>query len=94
MTKSLGIVLESFHCVFSFILSHTYVHLYSKLAEKERNSYLALSGMLISLKKHFHVIKYGPHIAKGIKIKIINRIKIWLWTPFSTLLTLQASTVF
>ena len=35
MTKSLGIVIESFHCVFSFILSHTYLRLYSDLAEKE-----------------------------------------------------------
>ena len=46
MTKSLGIVLESFHCVFSYILSHTYLRLYSDLAEKEIKGYLALSGML------------------------------------------------
>ena len=46
MTKSLGIVLESFRCVFSFIVSHTNPCWYSDLAEKERNSYLALSGML------------------------------------------------
>ena len=31
--KSLGIVLESFRCVFSFILSYTYLCLYSVLAE-------------------------------------------------------------
>ena len=42
MTKSLGIVLESFRSVFSFIISHTH----SDLAEKERNSFLDLSGML------------------------------------------------
>ena len=46
MIKSLGIVLESFRCVFSFILSHTYLRLYNDLAEKEINSYLTLSGML------------------------------------------------
>ena len=50
MTKSVGIVLESCHCVFSFILSHTYLHLYSIIAEKERNTYLALSGTLTPLK--------------------------------------------
>ena len=44
--NSLNIVLESFRCVFSFILSHTYLRLYSVLAEKERNCYLALSGTL------------------------------------------------
>ena len=49
MTKSVGIVLESFrYAVFSFILSHTYLHLYSVLAKKEIISYLALSGMLTS----------------------------------------------
>ena len=47
MTKSLGIVLESFCFVFSVILSHTYLRLYSVLAKKERNSYLALSGTVI-----------------------------------------------
>ena len=31
----LGIVLESFRCVFDFILSHTYISLYSILAEKK-----------------------------------------------------------
>ena len=46
MTKSIGIVLESFRCVFNFILSHTYLRLYSVLAKKEGNSYLALNGML------------------------------------------------
>ena len=46
MTKSLGIVIESFRCVFSFFLNHTYLCLYSILAIKERNSYLALSGTL------------------------------------------------
>ena len=45
-TKTLGTVLESFRCVFSFILSHTYLRLYSVLAKKERNCYLVLSGML------------------------------------------------
>ena len=40
MTKSLGIVLESLRCSFSFILSHTYLSLYSVLAEKEEISYL------------------------------------------------------
>ena len=44
--KNLGIGLESFCCVFSFILSHTYLRLYSVLAKEERNCYLALSGML------------------------------------------------
>ena len=34
MTKSPGVVLESFRCVFSFILSHSYLNLYSVLAEK------------------------------------------------------------
>ena len=43
--KSSGIVLEIF-ALFSFIVSHTYLRLYSVLAEKERNSYLALSGTL------------------------------------------------
>ena len=47
--KKYGLVLESFRCVFSYILSHTYLRLYSILAEKERNSYLALSGTLIWL---------------------------------------------
>ena len=46
VTKSLGIVLESF----SFILSHTYLRLYSNLAKKERNCCLALSSMLIPKK--------------------------------------------
>ena len=46
VTKSLATVLESFHCVFSFILSHTYLCLYSDLAEKEIKSYLASSGTL------------------------------------------------
>ena len=46
VTKSLGIFLESFCCVFSFILSHTYIRLYSISDKKERNSYLALSGTL------------------------------------------------
>ena len=46
VTKTLGIVLEIFRCVFSFILSHTYLCLYSVLAKKERNSCLVLSGTL------------------------------------------------
>ena len=46
MTKTLDVVLESFRCVFSFILSHTYLHLCSVLAEKERNSYFVSSVML------------------------------------------------
>ena len=37
MIKSLGIVLESSCCVFSSILSHISLHLYSNLAE-QRNS--------------------------------------------------------
>ena len=49
--KKLRIVLEHFCCVFSFILSHTYLRLYSDLAEKERNSYLTLSGTLTPQKK-------------------------------------------
>ena len=36
MTESLGTVLEYFCCVFGFIISHTYLRLYSDLAEKER----------------------------------------------------------
>ena len=33
MTKSFGIVMESFHCVFSFIISHAYLCLYSVLVK-------------------------------------------------------------
>ena len=51
---------RSFRCVFSFILSHTYLRLYSVLAKKERNSYLALSGTLT--RKTFYMVQFGPYV--------------------------------
>ena len=36
VTKSLGTVLESYCCVFSFSLSHTYLCLYSILAKRKK----------------------------------------------------------
>ena len=55
MTRSLGTVFESFQCGFGFTLSHTYLHLYSNLAEKERNGMACLP-----LKKLYQVIIFGP----------------------------------